>query len=77
MRADGDYFIEDLGGKNGVFLNKEKIQRAQLHNLDKVIIPPFQLDFLAEEWHPDPEQAVVEIRGQARNMRWGSKRLSP
>ena len=73
VRADGDYFIEDLGGKNGVFLNKEKIQRAQLHNLDKVIIPPFQLDFLAEEWHPDPEQAVVEIQGASKEYALGKQ----
>ena len=73
VRADGEYFIEDLGGKNGVFIHKEKIQRAQLHNLDKIVIPPFQLDFLAEEWHPDPEQAVVEVQNAGKEYALGKQ----
>ena len=75
VRAEGEYFIEDLGGKNGVFLNKEKIQRAQLRNLDKIVIPPFQLDFLAEEWHPDPEKAVVEVQNAGKEYALGKQRV--
>lgn len=73
VRADGDYFIEDLGGKNGVFINKEKTQRAQLRNLDKIIIPPFQLDFLAEGRRPEPEEAVVEIQGANKEYALGKQ----
>lgn len=73
VRADGDYFIEDLGGKNGVFVNKEKTQRAQLRNLDKIVIPPFQLDFLAEEWQPEPEAAVVEVKDVSKEYALGDQ----
>ncbi len=61
VREGAVYFVEDLGGRSGVTLNRERVQRAPLRNLDKIIIPPFQLDFLAEEWQPEPAQTVVEV----------------
>ncbi len=45
-RIDGLYFMEDLGSTGGVFINQEKIQRRQLLNRDKFIIPPFGWNFL-------------------------------
>lgn len=75
VRVDDAYFIEDLGGKNGVFLNKEKIQRAQLRNLDKIVIPPFQLDFLAEEWQPESELPVVEVQGVSKEYTLGKQKV--
>ena len=76
-RVDGLYFIEDLGGKNGVYLNKEKIGRAQLHNLDKIIIPPFQLDFLAEDKTKGPStEVVVEVVGASKEYALGKQTVS-
>lgn len=76
-RVDGLYFIEDLGGKNGVYLNKEKVRRAQLHNLDKIIIPPFQLDFLAEDKTKGPStEVVVEVVGASKEYALGKQTVS-
>ncbi len=73
VRVDGEYFVEDLGGRSGVHVNKEKTRRAQLHDLDKIFIPPFQLDFLAEEWQPEPEQAVVEVKDVSKEYALGKQ----
>ena len=73
VRDNGDYYIEDLGGRSGVTLNRDKIQRAPLHNLDKVFISPFQLDFLTEEWQPEPEQTVVEVQGVSKSYALGKQ----
>lgn len=73
VRADDGYFVEDLGGKNGVFVNEGKTQRAQLHNLDRILIPPFQLDFLAEEWQPEPEAVVVEVKDVCKEYALGKQ----
>ena len=62
--VDGVYYLEDLGSRSGVFLNGEKIQRAQLHSGDKLTIHSFQLEFVAEE-ESDAEPAAVIVEVQA------------
>lgn len=42
------FFIEDLGSTNAVFLNNEKVQRAELKHGDRISIHHFVLDFVEE-----------------------------
>ena len=61
-QVNGLYYVEDLGGKSGVILNALKVQREPLQHRDKIIIPPFQLEFLADgKENPEPAEAVVEV----------------
>jgi putative ABC transport system ATP-binding protein len=63
-RVDGLYYVEDMGGKSGVVLNMEKVQREPLHHRDKIIIYPFELEFLAEDKETcEPGESVVEVQG--------------
>lgn len=73
VRDNGDYYVEDLGGRSGVTVNGNKVERAALRNLDRIFIPPFQLDFLIEEWQPEPEQAVVEVEGVSKSYALGKQ----
>lgn len=62
VRVDGVYYVEDAGGKSGVQLNAVKVQREPLQHRDRILIPPFQLEFLAEEGPArEPGEAVVEV----------------
>jgi diguanylate cyclase (GGDEF)-like protein len=36
VRRDRAYFIEDAGSRNGIFVNEVKVDRAQLHDGDRV-----------------------------------------
>ncbi len=44
-RVDGDYFIEDLGSANGVWLNGEKITRIKVSHGDVYTISDELLTF--------------------------------
>ena len=77
ISTDAGYFIEDLGGRNGVFVNREKVERVQLKHLDKIIIPPFQLDFMASD--PDKASAVetvVEVRDVSKAYALGKQTVT-
>ncbi len=73
VHEDGGYFVEDLGSRSGVTVNGEKVERAALRNLDRIFIPPFQLDFLTEAWQPEPEQLVVEVEGVGKAYALGKQ----
>ena len=73
-QIDGLYYVEDLGGRSGVMLNTEKVQREQLHHRDKIIIPPFQLEFLSEgKDSPEPAEAVVEVQDVSKEYLLGKQ----
>jgi putative ABC transport system ATP-binding protein len=73
-QVDGLYYVEDLGGRSGVTLNSQKVQREALRHLDKIIIPPFQLEFLAEgEESPRPAEAVVDVQGVSKEYLLGKQ----
>ncbi len=46
-RAGDAFRIEDLGSLNGTFLNRSRIERAELENGDEVQIGKYRLIFLA------------------------------
>ena len=76
-RTDGLYFIEDLGGKSGVVVNKGKIQRAQLQDRDRIIIPPFQLEFLAEDRKKaGTREVIVEVQGASKEYSLGKQTVT-
>lgn len=45
---DEDYFVQDLGSQNGVFLNREKVERAKLKYWDEIQIHNFVIKFMAK-----------------------------
>jgi hypothetical protein len=42
---DGDFYIEDIGSKNGVFVNKKRIKRKKLLDNDLIEIYPWKIRF--------------------------------
>lgn len=49
LRANGDYYVEDLGSRNGTFLNGQLVQGRQLvANGDRLRICDLTLEFCAE-----------------------------
>ena len=47
VRAEGGYRVRDVGSLNGTYLNRERIEDAELVNGDEVQIGKFKLVFLA------------------------------
>ena len=46
-RGAGSFTLEDLGSLNGTFLNRHRIEKAELENGDEVQIGKYRLIFLA------------------------------
>lgn len=75
--ADGLYYVEDMGGRSGVILNAIKVQHEQLQHRDKIIIHPFQLEFLAEgKKSLDPAETVVEVTGVGKEYVLGKQTVT-
>jgi pSer/pThr/pTyr-binding forkhead associated (FHA) protein len=48
VNEGGRFFIEDQGSLNGTFLNRKRIERAEISNGDEVQIGKYRLTFLAQ-----------------------------
>jgi hypothetical protein len=47
LERDGRFFVEDQGSLNGTFLNRRRIESAELHDGDEVQVGKYRLSFLA------------------------------
>lgn len=64
VREGDDFFIEDNNSKNGVFLNRERVQRAQLRAGDELQIFNYVLRFAEEAAESGIEQDAVLKDGE-------------
>ena len=46
VERDGDFFVEDEGSLNGTFVNRRRIDNAQLENGDELQIGKYRLTFV-------------------------------
>lgn len=75
--VDGLYYLEDFGSSNGVLLNGEKIQRAQLQSGDKITVHIFQLQFVADEERAvESAAAIVEVRSVNKEYYLGKQTVT-
>ncbi len=44
---DGRFFVEDQGSLNGTFLNRKRIETAELHDGDELQVGKYRLTFIA------------------------------
>jgi hypothetical protein len=44
---DGDYFIEDQGSLNGTFVNRKRVESAQLDDGDELQVGKYRLSYFA------------------------------
>ena len=48
-RKDGKFYIRDVGSLNGTYVNRQRVERAELANGDELQIGKFKLTFYAGE----------------------------
>jgi len=48
-RRDGKFYIRDVGSLNGTYVNRQRVERAELANGDELQIGKFKLTFYAGE----------------------------
>lgn len=64
---DGEYFIVDLGSRNGVFLNKKRVDTAKLKYWDEIQIHNFVIKFMSKAGigvaSDEDNQAVRDLEG--------------
>jgi len=66
FREGERWFVEDLGSKNGTFVNEEPQSRCELHDGDVIGIADYDLVFRLEE----PEEAEVAEETETRTLLW-------
>lgn len=75
--SDDLYYLEDLESSNGILLNGEEIQRAQLQGGDKITVQCFQLEFVAdEEIAVKSAAAIVEVRSVNKEYYLGKQTVT-
>ncbi len=75
--VDGHYYLDDLESSNGVLLNGEKVQRAQLQGGDKITVHCFQLEFVADEKIVVESAApIVEVQSISKEYQLGKQTVT-
>ena len=46
VERDGSYFVEDEGSLNGTFVNRHRIDKAELENGDEVQVGKYRMTFV-------------------------------
>jgi putative ABC transport system ATP-binding protein len=76
-RVGGLFFLEDLDSRNGIFVNREKIQRQQLHDGDKIVIHTFSLEFVIDaDAETRNARTVVEIQNLSKQYTLGQQTVT-
>lgn len=76
-QVDGLYYVEDMGGKSGVILNTLKVQHEPLHDRDRIIIHPFQLEFLTGDRESSVQaETVVDVQGVGKEYMLGKQTVT-
>lgn len=76
-QVDGLYYVEDMGGKSGVILNTLKVQHEPLHDRDRIIIHPFQLEFLTGDRESSVQaETVVDVQGVGKEYVLGKQTVT-
>jgi pSer/pThr/pTyr-binding forkhead associated (FHA) protein len=52
LARDGGYYVRDSGSLNGTYVNRERVEEAELHAGDEVQIGKYRLTY-----HPSPRRA--------------------
>lgn len=77
LREGGIFFIEDLGSSNAVFINNEKIQRAQLKQGDRIGIHRFVLEFVEDVSAEDiAAESVVRVEKVSKEYALGKQTVT-
>lgn len=76
-QVDDLYYVEDMGGKSGVILNTLKVQHEPLHDRDRIVIHPFQLEFLTgDKESPVQAETVVDVQGVGKEYVLGKQTVT-
>ena len=62
VKADSDFYIEDLGSINGLTVNGELATRRKLVDRDVITIGPFQLTFAAPASAEEQSERLPQLR---------------
>jgi putative ABC transport system ATP-binding protein len=78
ITREGDtWYIEDLGSTNGVFVNREKVQRTALKVGDQVVIHHFRLDFVEDGVVVTPAgDRIVEAENVSKHYALGKQTVT-
>ncbi len=75
---DGEWWVEDCGSRNGVFVGGARIERHPLQHGDVIAIGPYELEFQTdmegEGWVPDH---IIDVSTQADVQTMQSAILPP
>ncbi|MBI1941011.1 MAG: FHA domain-containing protein, partial [Acidobacteria bacterium] len=61
VKQDGKFYIVDLGSTNGTFVNGIKVKRHLLHELDRIVVGPSELNFSGDTLSHAPAAQVVRL----------------
>jgi hypothetical protein len=64
VRQEGRWIVEDQGSLNGTFVNRKRVETAELEDGDELQIGKYRLTFLKRCWRPRPPSASAFSRSE-------------